>query len=192
MSITSISLLDRIRRDSDAQSWDRLVSLYLPWIDNILKQAEIAGDDRDDLRQDVLAVVCREIGSFQHNGRTGAFRRWLRDIVMNRLRNYWRQKQSRGQRFVAVELETLPDRIRELETIWDCEHDRFLMQELLKQAEPAFTQATWKAFCLQTLDQWDATRCASELGISVNAALLAKSRVLQHLRTEAAEILDEL
>jgi RNA polymerase sigma-70 factor (ECF subfamily) len=192
MSITSISLLERIRRDSDSQSWERLVSLYLPWIENILKQAEISAEDQEDLRQDVLAVVCREIPAFQHNGRTGAFRRWLRDIVMNRLRHYWRQKQTMGRRFIAAELDSIPDRILELETMWDSEHDCFVMRELLKQAEPSFTQSTWKAFCLQTLDQWDASRCAAELGISVNAALLAKSRVLQHLRSEAAGILDNI
>jgi RNA polymerase sigma-70 factor (ECF subfamily) len=66
------------------------------------------------------------------------------------------------------------------------------MRELMKQAELSFAESTWKAFCLQVLHEWDAARTADELGISVNAALLAKSRVLQRLRNEARGILDEI
>jgi RNA polymerase sigma-70 factor (ECF subfamily) len=192
MANTSLSLLDRIRRGSDTQSWTRLVALYTPWIENLFQRAEVSAADREDLRQEVLAVVCREISGFEHNRQTGAFRRWLRNIATNRLRDYWRQRQTNARRFVSVEWETVPDRLCELEASWESEHDQFVMRELLKQTEPSFTQTTWKAFCLQALHQWDASRCAAELGISVNAALLAKSRVLQHLRREAAGILDNL
>jgi RNA polymerase sigma-70 factor (ECF subfamily) len=192
MPSTSLSLLDRVRYDADSHAWTRLVNIYTPWLDDLLQRAEISIDDRDDLRQDVLAVMCREIADFEHNGHIGAFRRWLRNITMNRLRNYWRQRQNRANRFVSAELEVFPDRLRDLEAIWDREHDQFVMQELLKKAESSFTESTWKAFCLQVLHGWEAARVADELGISVNAALIAKSRILQHLRHEAAGILDDI
>jgi RNA polymerase sigma-70 factor (ECF subfamily) len=56
----------------------------------------------------------------------------------------------------------------------------------------SFAESTWKAFSLQVLHDWDATRTAVEVGISTNAALIAKSRVLQRLRDEGNGILDDL
>lgn len=192
MPSTSLSLLDRVRCSENSDSWSRLAALYTPWLESLFQRAEISMDARDDLRQDVFAVVCREIPDFHHNGQTGAFRRWLRNITMNRLNNYWRQQQKAAQRFVPAELELIPDRIRDLEAAWEREHDQFVMRELLKQAEMSFAESTWKAFCLQVLHEWDAARTADELGISVNSALLAKSRVLQRLRNEAHGLFDEI
>ena len=45
-------------------------------------QRHIRPSDVDDLVQEVLAVVLRELPQFEHNGRTGAFRRWLRTILL--------------------------------------------------------------------------------------------------------------
>lgn len=192
MATTSLSLLERVRTGADPQSWSNLVALYTPWLEELLRRGDVPAGDRDDLKQDVLVVVYREIDRFEHNGQVGAFRRWLRNIALNRLRNYRRQQRNHADRFVGAELDGLPDRLGGDEAVWEREHDEFIMKELLKQAEPSFTQSTWKAFCLQVLHEWDVARTAAELGISVNAALLAKSRVLQHLRREAQGILDDI
>jgi len=192
MPSTSLSLLDRVRCRQNADSWSRLVSLYTPWLEELFQRVGISPNERDDLRQEVFAVVCREIVDFQHNGQTGAFRRWLRNVTMNRLKNYWRQRQKAADRIELAELDLIPDQIRDLEVVWEREHDQFVMRELLKQAERSFAESTWKAFCLQVLHEWQAAQVAQELGISINAALLAKSRVLQRLRQEANGILDEI
>jgi RNA polymerase sigma-70 factor (ECF subfamily) len=53
------------------------------------------------------------------------------------------------------------------------------------------TPGTWRAFRRQVVDGAAAAAVATELGISVNAALLAKSRVLRRLRDEAGGLLDD-
>ena len=42
--------------------------------------------------QEVLAQLAGELPGFAHNGRTGAFRVWLRAITVNRLRAHWRDR----------------------------------------------------------------------------------------------------
>src|SRR5688572_12924982 len=91
---TSLSLLDRLCQSPDAGSWDRLVAAYSPLLRNWISRYDVQAADADDLVQDVLVVVMRELPSFRHNQQTGAFRTWLRRIVVNRLRNFWR---SRGR-----------------------------------------------------------------------------------------------
>jgi len=192
MPHTSLSLLEQIRQESDADAWERFVIVYTPWLTWVVRHASVSANDADDLRQDVLAVVFQEIGGFQHNGQTGAFRRWLRNIVLNRLRSHWRKRRTFEQLESTSELRAVADPFPDLEAMWEREHDRHVTEALLKLVEPAFTQSTWLAFRRQVLHGLRAEEVASELGISVNAALLAKSRVLRRLRDEAAGLIDEI
>ena len=193
MQHTSISLLERIRQETDADAWERFVFLYTPWVNWVLRHGSVSENDVDDLRQDVLAVVFQEIARFQHNGQTGAFRCWLRNVVLNRLRSHWRKRRNSDRHSETSDnLHAVADPFPALEAIWDREHDRHVTEALLKLVEPAFTQSTWQAFRRQVLLGLRAEEVATELGISVNAALLAKSRVLRRLRDEAAGLLDEI
>src|SRR5712671_6910487 len=88
---TSPSLLDQARgRHADA--WDRLVSLYTPLLDAWLTAAGLQPADREDLTQRVLEILVRQLPDFEHNGRPGAFRAWLRGITVNLLREFWRAR----------------------------------------------------------------------------------------------------
>ena len=95
---TSHSLIDHLCNESDAASWERLIELYSPLLRGWINRYEVQAADADDLIQDVLMVVMRELPSFRHNQQTGAFRSWLRRIVVNRLRNFWRAR-GRGWRW---------------------------------------------------------------------------------------------
>lgn len=188
---TSLSLLERVRVKSNADAWRRLVSLYTPFLRRILQHFDLNGVQADDLLQDVFAVVVREIGDFQHNGRTGAFRRWLRTITVNRLREVWRSPgQSQGVASVNGLLADQADPVNLLEQLWEREHDQYIARRLTELIEPQFDLSTWQAFRRQVVDGVAASQTACELGLSVNAVLIAKSRVLRRLRQEIDGLID--
>jgi RNA polymerase sigma-70 factor (ECF subfamily) len=143
--------------------------------------------------QEVLTVLVRELPQFQH-GRPGAFRAWLRSILVNRLRGVWRSRQTHaaatGDSDVLRQLDELEDPASDLSRRWDEEHDTHVAGQLLAALEGEFTPATWQAFRRQMLDGARAAVVAGELGISVNAVLIAKSRVLRRLRQEARGLLE--
>src|SRR5690348_15230258 len=91
MHTTPISLLDRLRRRPDARSWQELVAIYQPWLRDWLRAHFLQDADVDDVVQEVLTVLVEEMSLFEHNGRRGAFRTWLRGIVVNRLREFQRR-----------------------------------------------------------------------------------------------------
>ncbi len=191
MSSTPLSLLSRLRKKPDQESWARLCALYEGWIGRIFKKAGVPTADADDLRQEVLSTLVRELPGFAHSGQAGAFRRWLKLIVHHRLLGYWRN--SRNTRYRTTDLpesDVLADPDAELDRLWEEEHDRHITQALLKLAEPSFTRSTWQAFYRQVVEGRPAADVAAELGLSVNAVLLAKSRVLRQLRLEAEGLID--
>ena len=87
-------------------------------------------------------------------------------------------------------LDELSDPGSSLSRFWDREHDRYVLHGLLEAVEPEFAEATWKAFRRLALDGMSAREVAAELDTTVNAVLIAKSRVLARLREEARGLID--
>ena len=194
MPETPISLLERLRLRPDEASWERLVDLYTPLIAAWLRRHGIMNSDSDDLTQEVMQVLVRELPSFQHDLRPGAFRRWLRNVTVNRLRVFWRERRSRPQAIGAGDfgdiLDQLEDPNSRLSRQWDEEHDHHVAHRLLEIIEPEFEPATWRAFRSLVLEGKRTSDVAAELGITANAVRIAKSRVLSRFRQEIDGILD--
>jgi len=195
VSETSASLLDRLRTAPDEESWRRLVDLYTPLVRGWLRrQAQLQSQDADDLVQEVLAVVVRRIPEFHREPRAGAFRRWLRTITVNCLRDFWRSQRHRPVATGDTEFQKMLDELADPESglsrLWDQEHDQHVTQRLLEMIRPKFEEKTWRAFQRVALDGATPDEAAAELGVTVNAVFIAKSRVLARLRQEGQGLID--
>lgn len=194
MADTSASLLEVLRDRPDEAHWRRLVGLYSPLIGYWLRTHTLPVGDADDLVQEVLLVVVRRLPEFRKSPQTGAFRCWLRTIAANCLRDFWRARRLRPQATGASDfqqlLEQLEDSSSGLSRQWDDEHDRVVTQRLLEELRPSFQETTWRAFAGVTLEGRSPDEVARELGVSVNAVFIAKSRVLSRLRQAAKDLLD--
>lgn len=189
MNETSLSLLNCLRRSPESESWTRLVELYAPLIKTWLRKYEVQESDVEDLVQEVLLAVSKDLAKFEHNGQPGAFRGWLKAILVNRLRNFWRardrRREARGDSDIDQRLAELENPASELSRLWDGEHDRYVLRHLLKLVKPHFAPNTWMAFYRVALKGERTRDVATEMQISLNAVVTAKSRVLRRLRQEA-------
>src|SRR5262249_31888772 len=135
MSETSASLLDRLRVSPEGEDWSRLVEVYTPLIRGWLLRQNLPRQDADDVSQEGLTVVVRRLPDFERPPRPGAFRRWLRTITVNCLRDYWRANRARpratGASDVQEALAQLADPESGLSRQWEQEHDRHVAKRLL-------------------------------------------------------------
>lgn len=192
---TSLSLLDRARANADAEAWHRLSGIYTPLLQAWLTRFEVPATDADDLVQEVLMTVSRELPRFAHSGRTGAFRTWLRRILVYRVRDFWRSRKyhpsAPGGSSWVEQLDQLADESSDASCNWNLEHDRHVMARLLEFVRPRFEPKTWEAFYRQMFDGQRADVVAAELGMRLSSVYVARSRVLSTLRREAAGLIDE-
>lgn len=192
---TSFSLLERVSKSHNGEAWERLVAIYSPLMRRWLRSYEVQATDADDLIQEVLAVVLTELPKFQHNERVGAFRNWLRHILVNRLRDYWRSCKREpigaGTSSFLQRLNDLEDDRSEASRVWNAEHDQHVMSQLIETVRPRLLEKTWEAFRLQVLEGKRADVVAMELDIPLNSVYVARSRVLNLLRREALGLVDE-
>ncbi|UUO06949.1 sigma-70 family RNA polymerase sigma factor [Blastopirellula sp. J2-11] len=191
---TSASFLNSLQLASDDEAWDRLVGLYSPLIRGWLRRFGAAVDDIDDLVQEVLTVVFRRFPEFQKEPHAGAFRSWLRTIAANCLRDHWRKTNRRpkavgGSDFVQM-IDQLEDPHSGVSQLWNREHDQYVIQYLLEEIRPRFTSQTWSAFRQFALDGKSADAVSHELGMSINAVFIAKSRVMSCLRKQGQGLID--
>jgi RNA polymerase sigma-70 factor (ECF subfamily) len=189
MSATPVSLLDRLRDDANEQSWRQFVNLYSPLLQRWLNRYAVQPQDADDLIQETLQTVLEELPRFRHSRRSGAFRHWLRQVLIHRLGAHWRQRDYQPAPATALELQQLEDPSSGPSHLWDVEHDRHVIRRLLEAVRHEFQPGTWQAFEAVMLRGQAPAEAATGLDMSVNAVLLAKSRILRRLREEARDLL---
>ena len=184
---TSLTWLGRLVESPSGADWQRLLDVYSPLLSGWLIRAGVAASDRDDLMQEVLVVVARRVHEFEH-AHAGAFRGWLRSILANHLKKYCRERAARPCEF---QLDDLTDPHSGLSQRLDREHDEYLARRMLQIVEQDFSSETWSAFRRQALEGQRPKEVARELGLSLNAVIKAKSRVLKRLRQELERLLDD-
>jgi RNA polymerase sigma-70 factor (ECF subfamily) len=170
------------------------VDLYQPLIFGWLIRQGVRPQEAEDLTQDVLAKLVKQLGRFEHSGRPGAFRSWLRVITVNRARELARAGRVRpaavgGDNSLAW-IEQLEDPTGALSRLWDEEHDQHVLRWLLALMEAEFTPVQVQAFRRLTFEGASAREMAAERGITVAAVYGAKARVVKRLRQEAEGLID--
>jgi RNA polymerase sigma-70 factor (ECF subfamily) len=190
---TSTTLLARVKAH-DPEGWRRFVHLYGPLIFHWCRQAGLQDADAADVGQDVFRAVARTVADFRREER-GTFRGWLRTITRNKVRDLARHRARDGQgeggsdaraRLFAV-ADAEPDADDEPERGDD---DLILLRRAVDLVLADFAEQTRRAFLKIVVDEQDPTDVARELGMTINAVYLAKSRVMRRLRDEFGELLD--
>ena len=110
------------------------------------------------------------------------------------MRDYFRGQKYRptatGDSDFLRRLDELESPGSALSRLWDREHDEHVAASLMQRVQGDFEPATWQAFRRHALEGEPAVQVAEALGLSLNAVLLAKSRVLKRLRQESAGLVE--
>ena len=191
---TRTSLLAQLREPASDDAWVEFTALYGSLIENWLRRQAVSPQDIEDIRQDVMIAVCSGIEKFDHNGRVGAFRTWLRRITVNRLRQLWekRKKQAAGQDFTKISMiaDQLADSNARLSIEFERQHDACLIEHLLGKLENRFGAKSLQAFRRIVLLEHSSHEVAKDLEMTVGAVRVAQHRVLRALREMGQGMLD--
>ncbi|MEM6469633.1 MAG: sigma-70 family RNA polymerase sigma factor [Planctomycetota bacterium] len=184
--VTRRSLLVRLKDSRDNEAWSDFIELYAPLVHAYCMKRGMQDADAADAAQEVLSSVSRAIPGFDYDPAKGTFRGWLFQITRNQMaKNFQRQvkvPKATGDTAFHQALEQEAD-LTDEEEVWEREYQQQLFRWAAQKIEPEFKQTTWKAFWMVSVESVPAGRVASELGISVGAVYIAKSRVTSRLRS---------
>lgn len=191
MNSTSLTLLERLREPRNDAAWERFVSLYSPLLFAFARRAGMSDNDAADVVQDVFLVLMAELPRFEYDAARKNFRGWLKTITVNKCRERQRRRvlaaaQGGDEGGVSAIVDDAT-----AEAFWESEYHKNLVARALEIMQAEFEPTTWQACWLTTVEARSTTDVVVELGITVNAVFVARSRVLRRLREELRDLLDE-
>jgi RNA polymerase sigma-70 factor (ECF subfamily) len=186
-SSTSLSLLERVRAN-DGDAWRHLVHIYGPVVFHWSARAGLRSEDAADILQEVFQAVAMQIKSFRRDRPGDTFRGWLWAIARHKIADHFR---STGQQAQAV---GGSDALQQMLALAEppaadpSASSENLAQHALELIRTDFEERTWQAFWRVTIEDRLPKDVAVELGMTVDAIRMAKSRVLRRLREELADL----
>jgi RNA polymerase sigma-70 factor, ECF subfamily len=189
---TSSTLLSRVR-SRDQEAWKRFVYVYEPLVLRHCRRAGLHGADAEDIVQSVLTAVQGAIGRFVPR-RKGSLRKWLRLITEHTIIDARRRSVPGGKgvggngadRALQAAAEQManddhpdPD---------DEDEERLVRRRAIELILAEYETKTRSAFLAVVAEGRPPADVACELGLSVNAVYLIKSRLLRRIRDEFADL----
>ncbi len=184
---TSLTLIDRVKvHDNDA--WERLVTLYTPFLHFWCRRWGVSPEDADDILQEVFQAISSSLKDFRREHPDDSFRGWLRGIARHKALSLLRRRGCRGpggtdfyrrsllipdRSNTPVPDDDEPEETRAVETLY---------QQALDLVREQFEERTWQAFWRATIDGQSPAIIAEDLGVTPAAVRQAKSRVLRRFK----------
>lgn len=188
---TRYSLLSRLQDWEDQDSWREFFDTYWRLIYSVAIKAGLTEAEAQDVVQETVLCVAKDIAKFQRERERGSFRGWLRNLTRWRIND---QLRKRGPMREVENVDALsdsqladlaPDSANpELDAMWDEEWNANLLEAAIERVRPRVREEHFQIFDLYVLRHWKAGDVAESLGVSVGQVYLAKYRVAAALKRE--------
>jgi RNA polymerase sigma-70 factor (ECF subfamily) len=190
--LTRASLLARLGDPEDRAAWRQFVELYGSLVYGFVRNRGLQDADAADLTQEVFLAVAQAMGRWRYDPRQGSFRGWLYGVTRNKIAEFLRRRQGQptgsGDTATLNRLDQAPCPDSDLAIDWEREFQRQLLRVAAARIQESFAPSTWIAFWRTAVEGKSGALVAEELGVTVGAVYVARSRVLARL-TEQVRIM---
>ncbi len=192
---TRRTLLSRLKRWDDSESWRQFFDQYGRLIHSVALKAGLNDTEAQDVVQETLIVVAKKLPEFQYDPKLGSFKSWLLQITRHRVDKQFKKRlpvAAHPSRQDAPDPSTqtatwarLADpKGCQLDAVWDAEWEKNLWDLALARVKAQFRPAQFQMFDLYVLKEWPVKDVARALGVSIAHVYVMKHRVAARLRAE--------
>jgi RNA polymerase sigma factor (sigma-70 family) len=181
---TRYSLLSRLQNWEDQESWKDFFNTYWRLIYATALKSGLTEAEAQDVVQETVICVAKDINKFKRNRTLGSFKGWLRNLTCWRIADQLR-KRDPGATALPADMGELPEeKDAGLEKIWTEEWQANLMTVAMERVRRHVKEEYYQMFDLNVVRQMPARQVAQLLGINVALVYLAKHRVMTLIRRE--------
>ena len=194
---TRRSLLTRLKQWDDQESWQDFFNTYWRLIYSVARRAGLADSEAQDVVQETVVAVARQMPRFKYDPATGSFKSWLLLITRRRILDHLRKEYRRvkideaiprdGQR--TATLERIPDPAGVVpDQIWDEEWKRQLFDGALQRVKRQVEPKHFQIFDCYVLKEWPVKEVAKTFNISTSQVYLIKHRLAALIAKEVRKL----
>jgi RNA polymerase sigma factor (sigma-70 family) len=190
---TRYSLLSRLQNWDDQDSWKNFFDTYWRLIYSIALKSGLTDAEAQDVVQETIICVAKDISKFKCDRKLGSFKGWLRNLTRWRIADQLRKREPNAfgdngptnENISLPKLVEIADPVGDgLEHIWEEEWRSNLMEAALERVKRRVKEEHYQMFDLNVLKQWPANKVAKLLEVSIAQVYLAKHRVLASVKKE--------
>ncbi len=194
--LTRETLLHRVRRQYDEESWKEFVYYYRGYVYNIASRMGLNHHDAEEVVQDVMLKLWKRLPEFQYDSTKGRFRGWLCRVTANRVKLLWRQKSRDLDLLTAGEKEEMARYLQEIQTtpnqeLAEKEWRSYILTLAWSRVRKEF--GTNERLAFEMLSKGAGVDEVSKvLGIATSSVYVYKKRVADRLKQEIPRLNREL
>ena len=190
---TRYSLLSRLQNWDDQESWKDFFDSYWRLIYSIALKSGLTEAEAQDVVQETVICVAKDIDKFKRDRKLGSFKGWLRNLTRWRIADQLRKRRpnaseaevlANGDTHSADPAEIPAPMDAGLEKIWEAEWQSNLFETALERVKHRVKEEHYQMFDLNVVRQWPASKVAQTLEVSIAQVYLAKHRIMALLKKE--------
>jgi RNA polymerase sigma-70 factor (ECF subfamily) len=184
---TRYSLLNRLQDWQDNVSWQDFFNTYWRLIYSVALRAGLTETEAQEVVQETLICVAKNIHRFKRDKSLGSFKGWLRNITRWRIADQLRKRTRRPSDGIAApsDQNEMPATVEaDCEAAWEVEWKAHLLQRAIERIKHRAREEHFQIFDLYALRQWPVKKITQTLGVSAPRVYLAKHRVAAMIKKE--------
>jgi RNA polymerase sigma-70 factor (ECF subfamily) len=206
---TRASLLARLKDSDDPASWQEFYDRYRGLIFRFALKAGCTETEADEVVQETVIGVARKLPEFRYQPERCAFKTWLLNLTLWRVKDQLRKRQAWEGRLAAgspagtgkpraparddtartATIERQPDAtVERLEAVWNEDWQRTVLGMALARVKAEANPEDCQMFELHVLRGLSPREVARTLGVSTARVYLAKHRIGPRVREQIAEL----
>ncbi|HKW28138.1 MAG TPA: sigma-70 family RNA polymerase sigma factor [Verrucomicrobiae bacterium] len=194
---TRYSLLSRLQNWDDQESWKDFFDTYWRLIYSSALKSGLTESEAQDVVQETVISVAKDIHKFKRDRALGSFKGWLRNVTRWRIADQLRKRTRHGRvenpesqgESRAVDVAQIPEPAGdELESVWEADWQANLLEAAIAKVKRSVKEEHFQMFDLYVIQQWPAGKVARTLGVNVGQVYLAKHRVSALIKHEARRL----
>lgn len=186
---TRQSLLERLKNRDDSQSWRGFFDQYWRLIYNVARKAGLTEDESEEVVQETVIAVSRNIDRFQYDPQRGSFKGWLMKMTRWRILDQFRsraQERKMGARSAgtADELERTAtvERVADpndagIHALWDAEWKNNLLETAIEHVKSQVHPRHFQVFHFYVIKQQPVQTVSRMFGVNPAKIYLIKHRI---------------
>ena len=192
---TRYSLLSRLQDWNDQDSWKEFFDTYWRLIYSFALKSGLTEAEAQDVVQETVISVAKNIHKFKRDRQLGSFKGWLRNLTRWRIADQLRKRnRAESAEFEIAQadnpefdLTEIPEST-EAESAWETEWRANMMKVALENVKNQVKEEHYQMFDFYVLRQWAAGDVAKTLGVSVGQVYLAKFRLSALIKKEVRRL----
>jgi RNA polymerase sigma factor (sigma-70 family) len=177
---TRASLLSRLR-DWQNESWQEFFELYWKLIYNTARRYGLSDTEAQDVVQETMIGVTKNIPSFRYDPERCSFKTWLMNLILWRIKDQLRKRRPQDTSLEGAV--HIPDE-KEFLHQWDRDWERNLMNAAVDRVKNEVSPQVFQIFDFCVLQKKGVAETADVLNVSRARVYLAKHRVTNRIVKE--------